>query len=141
VNALVRFKEAQDPVWTSVIDELTAGLKTGHWSWFVFPQLRGLGHSAMSFRFGIESLQEARDYWRHPVLGSRLRQCIGLLMDKADRSSVTEVLGAVDAMKFRSCLTLFERACPEEPLFARAIELLCEDQRDPVTLDLLGTGT
>lgn len=133
---LRRFVVAQDPVYAQVCAELAAGAKTSHWMWFVFPQLKGLGRSATARHYGIASLDEARAYAAHPLLGARLRQCGALLREVPGRSA-RQIFGPVDAMKLGSCLTLFERAAPQEPLFAQLLERYCDGQRDAATLALL----
>ena len=138
---LARFVTAQDAVWPDVIAELTAGTKRTHWMWFVFPQLASLGRSATARHFGLMDLAHARAYWQHPVLGPRLRQCGGLLAALPGALTAPQVFGPVDAMKLRSCLTLFERAAPEEPLFAALLQRWCDGARDPLTLAALGAKT
>jgi uncharacterized protein (DUF1810 family) len=115
------FVVEQERVYDDVLEELRRGRKTGHWIWFIFPQIAGLGHSAMSQRFAIASLDEARAYLAHPVLGARLRECAGLVLATEGRTAV-EIFGETDAMKLRSCVTLFLRAAPGEPLFAQVLE-------------------
>ena len=105
--------------------------------WFIFPQLLGLGRSEMSRFYGIASLEEARAYLAHPVLGPRLRECTSLLLDHDDRSAEA-ILGPIDATKLRSCITLFAAADPDEPLFDRALAQFFDGERDPLTIDLLG---
>ena len=114
---LERFVEAQQVSYEGALRELRAGRKTGHWMWFVFPQLGGLGRSETARRFGIASLDEARAYLAHPVLGPRLLECVAAVME-APGPSAAAILGAVDAMKLRSSMTLFQRAAPDEPSFA-----------------------
>lgn len=133
---LQRFVAAQAPVYAEVCAELRRGAKTSHWMWFVFPQLEALGRSATARRFGIGSIAEARAYTDHPLLGERLRECTRLVLGVTGRS-LEEIFGPVDALKFRSSMTLFERAAPDEPAFARAIDRFCAGQRDPLTLDWL----
>ncbi len=133
---LDRFVEAQDPVYDDVVAELRRGRKTSHWMWFVFPQLRGLGRSAMAERYGIASLAEAGAYWGHPVLGPRLRECVDLLLAVRGRTA-REILGSPDDIKLRSCLTLFERAVPEEPAFGRALDRYFDGVRDAITNERL----
>lgn len=133
---LERFVAAQDDVWPDVLAELAAGEKRSHWMWFVFPQLRGLGHSAMARHYGLASLAEARAYARHPVLGPRLVACARLLDGVSGRSAL-EIFGPVDALKLRSCLTLLERAMPEEPLYARLLDRYAGGERDAATLGML----
>src|SRR3954468_10069453 len=113
---LDRFLSAQAPLYDDVLAELRAGRKRTHWMWFVSPQLRGLGMSPTAEFFGIASLEEARAYLAHPVLGPRLRECCALMLQVPERSA-HEILGSPDDLKFRSCLTLFSLADPAEPLF------------------------
>lgn len=134
--ALHRFVEAQDPVWDDVLDELRAGRKTGHWMWFVFPQLRGLGTSAMAERFGLSGLDEAEAYLAHPVLGPRLREAVALVAAHRDEPPET-IFGAVDAMKLRSCLTLFAAAAPGEPAFMALLRQVFGGCPDALTLERL----
>jgi len=103
-----RFVRAQDPVWTNVIAELTLGAKQSHWMWFVFPQLRGLGSSEMSAFFGLSSLADANDYLAHPILCERLKEASALLLNQRGRS-IEAVLGATDAQKLQSSMTLFSK--------------------------------
>src|SRR5882724_3520289 len=109
---LERFVKAQAPVFGAALDELKAGHKRTHWMWFVFPQLRGLGHSTMAEIYGIASLDEARAYLAHPVLGPRLRQCTEAVLAVADRS-LHAIFGSPDDAKFRSSMTLFAEAAQE----------------------------
>jgi len=134
---LQRFVAAQDPVIDTVRAELRAGRKQTHWMWFVFPQLAALGHSTMARRYGLASLAQARAYWAHPVLGPRLRECCELLLE-AGESDIHAILGAPDDLKFRSCLTLFERAAPQEPVFGACLARFYGAEPDPRTLALCG---
>ena len=134
---LQRFVDAQEPVYDDVLAELAAGRKRSHWMWFVFPQLRGLGHSAMAEHYGLASLDEARAYASHPLLGARLRRSVELLL-AAPGSDAEAILGSIDALKLRSCLTLFALAAPDEALFGRALERFHAGVSDPGTLRLLG---
>jgi uncharacterized protein (DUF1810 family) len=120
---LARFVSAQDlggAIGRAVV-ELRGGHKAGHWMWFVFPQLAGLGRSAMSQKYAISSLDEAVAYLRHPVLGPRLTECAGIAAASDARSAV-EIFGAVDAQKLRSCMTLFLRADPAKRVFGRVLD-------------------
>lgn len=135
---LERFVEAQRGVYAGVLDELRAGRKASHWMWFVFPQLRGLGHSATAHYYGIASAAEARAYLAHPVLGPRLRECIGLLLAVPGRSAHA-IFGAPDDLKLRSSLTLFH-AVSGDPLFRRALDRFCDGRPDDLTLERLGLG-
>jgi len=130
---LQRFVAAQAPVYAQVAAELAAGRKRSHWMWFVFPQLKGLGRSAMAQHYGIASPAEARAYWAHPLLGPRLAQCTGLVL-AIDGLSVHEIFGSPDDLKFRSCMTLFAQAT-SEPLFTRALEKYFGGEADPRTVE------
>ena len=136
---LERFTRAQAPVMDAVRGELRAGRKQSHWMWFVFPQLRGLGLSSTAEYYGIDSLQEARAYLAHPVLGPRLRECCELMLAVPEPRSAHAILGSPDDLKFRSCLTLFSLAAPDEPLFARCLERFYGGQSDARTLGLCGS--
>jgi uncharacterized protein (DUF1810 family) len=136
---LERFVRAQDPVWPAVVAELTAGAKRSHWMWFVFPQIAGLGTSPTAQHYAIASLEEARAYLDHPVLGARLREATELMLRHAGKTPEA-ILGSVDAMKFRSSLTLFREARPEEPAFGAALEAFWRGEADPRTLAILGRG-
>ena len=129
---LGRFVAAQDAALT-FLDELRAGRKTSHWMWFVFPQIAGLGQSTISETYAISSLDEARGYLAHPVLGARLRECVAVLTSFEDKSAVA-IFGSVDAMKLHSSLTLFARAAPDEPLFAEALRRYFGGAPDAATL-------
>ena len=133
---LQRFINAQAPVMPLVEAELSAGRKSSHWMWFVFPQMRGLGQSAMAERYGIASLDEARAYLAHPLLGVRLRHCCSLVL-AAQGSSAHDIFGSPDDRKFRSSLTLFSRAAPPEPVFGDCLRKYYNGVEDPATLSLL----
>jgi len=130
---LARFVAAQDEDIDQVMAELRAGRKSGHWMWYVFPQIRGLGHSSMASRFGISSLAEAAAYLQHPILGSRLRECTRLV-NLVERRSAAEIFGYPDNLKFRSSMTLFAQAAPRELVFAEALGKYFGGQPDPPTL-------
>lgn len=119
---LERFASAQnaDGIYDRALGELRRGRKASHWMWFVFPQIAGLGQSATSKRFAISSLEEARMYMRHDVLGPRLLECADVLAQTVTRSA-EQIFGAVDAQKLHSCMTLFMRAAPDEPLFGQVL--------------------
>ena len=119
------------------LSELRAGRKTGHWMWFVFPQLRGLGYSPTATRYGIADLQEARAYAAHPLLGPRLVQCCEALLAVDDGLGAVDVLGPVDALKLRSCATLFGRASGEPEVFERVLARFHDGVEDEATLRLL----
>jgi uncharacterized protein (DUF1810 family) len=136
--ALARFVRAQNEggTYARAVGELRQGRKSTHWMWFVFPQIEGLGHSSTARRFALTSLAEARAYLRHPVLGPRLLECTGIVAETRGRSAA-DVFGPVDAMKFRSSMTLFLRAAPEEPLFPSVLERYFAGLPDAATDDLL----
>jgi uncharacterized protein (DUF1810 family) len=137
--ALDRFVTAQQRDYAQALAELAAGRKRSHWIWYVLPQLRALGRSQMARDYGIGGLDEAAAYAAHPVLGPRLVECVNTILRHADRSAA-EMLGDVDAMKFRSCLTLFAAAAPDEPCFHQALAVFYGGQPDPETLRLLRTS-
>ncbi|MGJ7506833.1 DUF1810 domain-containing protein [Variovorax sp. GT1P44] len=134
---LQRFVDAQDGVVDSVLAELRAGRKRTHWMWFVFPQMRGLGESAMAWRYGIASFDEAQAYLAHPLLGSRLREC-SELVSKVEGRSVREIFGAPDDQKFWSSMTLFAKADPSVEVFEKCLRKYFAGRSDPGTLALLG---
>jgi uncharacterized protein (DUF1810 family) len=136
---LERFVEAQGRVWPAVKEELRAGAKRSHWMWFVFPQLAGLGTSPTAQRYAIGSLAEARAYLDHPVLGPRLLEATALMLSHAGTAPET-ILGPVDAMKFRSSMTLFREARPEAAAFGAALDGFFGGEADARTLALLGRG-
>ena len=134
---LERFVEAQRGVYDGVLAELRCGQKTGHWIWFIFPQVAGLGRSELSRYYAISSLDEARAYLAHPVLGPRLRECAGIVL-ATDGRTAEEILGAVDAMKLRSSMTLFLRAAPDEAVFLLVLERFYGGVPDRATDQRLG---
>ncbi|HEX6661414.1 MAG TPA: DUF1810 domain-containing protein [Sphingomicrobium sp.] len=136
---LQRFIEAQDEDFEAALEELREGSKKSHWMWFVFPQLAGLGRSTTAQYFAVSSLDEARAYLDHPLLGPRLGQCLGALLQWAGKRTAEEILGTIDAMKLRSSLTLFEAAAGD-PSFARALDAFFGGKRDDRTLALLNGG-
>jgi uncharacterized protein (DUF1810 family) len=117
---LHRFVAAQDGIYDRVLAELRGGRKTSHWMWFVFPQIAGLGYSPTSRRYAITSLDEARAYLAHPVLGARLAECAAILAGLPDRTA-EQIFGEVDALKLHSCMTLFMHAAPAEPVFRQVL--------------------
>jgi len=137
MDGLERFLSAQDGVYNTALAELRAGWKRTHWMWFIFPQLRGLGRSAMAERYGITSMTEAREYLIHPVLGPRLKDCVEAIMPLRDRT-LHEILGSPDDLKFRSSMTLFAVAGRGD-IFQAALDRWCGGVSDPATLSLLGS--
>ena len=133
---LERFVQAQQGVYAEALAELGRGRKTSHWMWFVFPQLAGLGSSAMARRYAVSGLEEAQAYLAHPLLGARLRECAQAAIGPGGRSA-SRVFGYPDDLKFRSSMSLFERTNPGGDVFAAALDSLCGGARDEQTLRLL----
>lgn len=136
-QGLDRFVEAQDTVYHAVCTELRAGRKQSHWMWFVFPQLAGLGHSAIARHFGLASEDEARAYWQRPLLRGRLLECTALALAHHDRSAHA-IFGSPDDLKLRSCMSLFQHVAPDEPAFGEALAHFFDGEPDQATLRLLG---
>jgi uncharacterized protein (DUF1810 family) len=137
---LIRFLEAQDQIYDQVVDELAEGRKKTHWMWFILPQLAGLGRSAIAQQYAIRDLNEARRYIAHPVLGTRLRQVVNLMLRHNGKSAL-EILGSPDDLKFRSSLTLFREAAGDDAdraLFNKALDRFYGGDPDERTLELLG---
>jgi uncharacterized protein (DUF1810 family) len=132
---LSRFVDAQAQIYSRVTAELAAGAKQTHWMWFIFPQIAGLGFSAMAQRYAIGSRAEAAAYLAHPILGPRLKECTRLVLAVKDRT-IHAILGSPDDIKFRSSMTLFA-AVSDDPLFAAAIERYYAGAPDQATLDIL----
>jgi uncharacterized protein (DUF1810 family) len=134
---LQRFVDAQAPVYDGVLAELRAGRKRSHWIWFIFPQIAGLGSSATAARYAISSLDEARAYLRHDVLGPRLRECTRLV-NAVQHRSIGDIFGSPDDMKVRSSMTLFAHAADDERDFGELLVRYCDGAEDPLTLERLG---
>jgi uncharacterized protein (DUF1810 family) len=133
---LGRFIEAQRGTYDIALAELRSGKKRSHWMWFIFPQIAGLGFSAMAQRYAISSTEEAQAFLEHPVLGERLKTCTAAVNNQRGRSA-REIFGSPDDMKFRSCMTLFSVAAPDEVGFSNALEAYFGGQGDPLTLEKL----
>ena len=131
---LRRFVEAQDSAdsYDQALSEMRAGCKTGHWMWFIFPQIAGLGHSSMARTYAISSIDEARAYLDHPVLGPRLLESARALVEVTGRSA-NQIFGEIDAMKLRSSMTLFARATPDKPLFREVLDRYFGERPDEAT--------
>ncbi len=134
---LQRFVDAQEPVYARVVEELRAGRKQSHWMWFVFPQVSGLGHSAMARRYAIRSVEEARAYLTHPVLGPRLRECTALVVAAEKHATLAEIFGHPDDLKFCSSMTLFAHASPHDAIFREALDECFGGKPDAETLSRL----
>jgi uncharacterized protein (DUF1810 family) len=135
---LERFVQAQGEGGTygQALRELRAGRKTSHWMWFVFPQLAGLGRSSMAQAYALDSLDEARAYLAHPVLGPRLRESVAAVLTHPDETA-ERIFGGIDALKLRSSMTLFARAAPDEPAFAQVLDVFYAGEPDERTDELL----
>ena len=133
---LRRFVDAQNGVYAGVCAELRSGRKTGHWMWFIFPQIQGLGFSSMAQTFAISGLEEAAAYLNHTVLGPRLRECTGLV-NRIEGRSILQIFGTPDDMKFRSCMTLFAQAESGAQIFHDALEKYFAGAGDPLTIQRL----
>jgi uncharacterized protein (DUF1810 family) len=133
---LQRFVDAQDAVIDGAMRELCDGCKRGHWMWFVFPQIAGLGSSSTARAYAISSREEAEAYLNHPVLGPRLRECTRLVNLVAGRS-ISLIFGYPDDLKFRSCMTLFARSTPDNEVFLEALRKYLDGKLDPLTLERL----
>ena len=131
---LHRFLSAQAPLIAQVRTELRAGKKSSHWMWFVFPQIAGLGRSEMAQRFAIASLDEARAYLAHHILGPRLKECTSLVLAVEGRS-IAEIFGTPDDLKFHSSMTLFARAAPQEQVFKDALQKYFGGEEDRATVE------
>ncbi|KQT50978.1 calpastatin [Aureimonas sp. Leaf454] len=136
---LERFVSAQAPVFDAVRRELSAGQKTSHWMWFVFPQIAGLGSSPTARFYALSSLADAKAYLAHPLLGARLAEATGLVLALSE-GTAHEIFGSPDDLKFRSSMTLFAAADPADPLFRRALDRFFRGEPDERTLSLLGRG-
>ena len=132
---LQRFVDAQDGVYRRVVAELSAGRKQSHWMWFIFPQIAGLGFSAMAQRYAMSSTEEAAAYLAHGILGPRLVECTGLVLGVKDKT-ICAILGSPDDLKFRSSMTLFS-AVSDDPIFDAAIANYYAGAKDQATLDIL----
>ena len=136
-DPFAHFLTAQEDVFDAALAELNAGRKRGHWMWFVFPQIAGLGSSEMARRFALSGEAEARAFAKHPSLGDRLDQATEAMLDWAGTMAAEEILGPVDAMKFRSSMTLFEASADDTDAFTAALDQFYEGERDALTLQRL----
>ena len=130
---LQRFLTAQEPVFENALAELEDGRKRSHWMWFVFPQLKGLGHSEMAQRYAIASEDEAAEYLAHPILGPRLRECAGLVAQHGD-VAIDTIFHAPDDLKFHSSMTLFADVAPDEAVFQTCLDTFFDGLSDSATL-------
>ena len=133
---LQRFVDAQNPVYDKVCSELRDGRKKSHWMWFIFPQIEGLGSSELARRFAISSLAEAAAYLQHPVLGPRLAECTKLV-NHVEGRTIEQIFGYPDDLKFRSSMTLFAHATPDNRVFLDALQKYSKGEFDPATMERL----
>ncbi len=133
---LQRFVDAQNSVFDQVCSELRQGQKRGHWIWFIFPQIQGLGHSQMASQYAISSREEATAYLQHPILGPRLRECTRLV-NLIEGRSIGEIFGYPDDLKFRSSMTLFAHVTSENQVFTEALDKYFGGEADRLTLERL----
>lgn len=135
---LNRFITAQENVYTTVLTELKNGDKQSHWMWFIFPQIDGLGTSATAKLYAIKSIEEAKAYFNHPILGKRLLECAAILLSIKNKSA-NDILGFPDYVKLQSCISLFSILFPEEQLFTEVLAKYYDDQKDPKTTNILSS--
>lgn len=131
---LRRFVDAQEGVYEGARSEIKAGRKRGHWMWFIFPQIAGLGHSYASQKFAISSKDEAKSFLEHPILGVRLRECV-VLANKIEDKSAEDIFGEIDSLKFRSSMTLFAMAATDNQIFKDALLKYFDGRPDPRTIE------
>ncbi len=136
---LGRFLQAQEDDYEQALSEVASGKKRSHWMWYIFPQIDGLAFSSTSRRYAIKSLDEARAYLEHPILGARLRECAEAAL-RVEGRTAREIFGSPDDLKLRSCATLFACVSPEGSVFDRLLAKYYQGQRDDRTLQLLGIG-
>ena len=134
---LDRFLDAQRGDYAAALAEVRRGRKTRHWMWYNFPQIAGLGQSSTARYYSIRDLEEAREYYAHPVLGQRLREISGVLLDLRGSDPVA-VFGGIDSMKLKSSMTLFAVAAPDDPLFQQVLDKYYGGEQDALTLRILG---
>ena len=134
---LDRFLDAQRDDYAAALAEVRRGRKTSHWMWYIFPQIAGLGQSSTARYYSIRDLEEAREYYAHPVLGQRLREISGVLLDLRGSDPVA-VFGGIDSMKLKSSMTLFAVAAPDDPLFQQVLDKYYGGEQDALTLRILG---
>lgn len=134
-NNIERFVRAQEHAYNVALDEINAGQKRTHWMWFIFPQLRGLGYSDTSWFYGIDGLEEAKEYMKHDVLGPRLLQITNKLKKHTNKTA-SDIFGYPDDLKLRSCMTLFEQVS-DDPIFGEILDTFFDGKRDELTLEML----
>ena len=136
INSLDRFLEAQECMYEIALSEIKKGRKRSHWMWFIFPQLRGLGRSNMAYTYGINGIEEAKKYLEHPVLSSRLIEITEALLTHKGKD-IYDIMGDIDDMKLKSCMTLFALISEEGSVFHQVLECFYDGEVDEITLRLL----
>ena len=134
---LDRFLDAQRGDYAAALAEVRRGRKNSHWMWYIFPQIAGLGQSSTARYYSIRDLEEAREYYAHPVLGQRLREISGVLLELRGSDPVA-VFGGIDSMKLKSSMTLFAMAAPDDPIFQQVLDKYYGGEQDALTLRILG---
>jgi uncharacterized protein (DUF1810 family) len=131
-----RFVEAQENTYAAALQEIKAGQKTSHWMWYIFPQIQGLGYSAMSKLYAIKNIAEATEYLAHPILGARLMEICNALLELEDENA-TAIFGITDAAKLKSCMTLFNEVPDADTVFEKVLCKYFECKKDKATLEIL----
>ena len=135
-NNLLRFLEAQQSNYSNVVKELQIGKKTTHWMWFIFPQIDGLGNSTTAKYYSIKTIEEAKDYLMHPILGKRLLKCTNIIA-AIENKTAEQIFGSIDTLKLKSCMTLFNFIAPEEKVFSDVLKKYFKAEKDEQTLSIL----
>ncbi|MEJ7829756.1 MAG: DUF1810 domain-containing protein [Segetibacter sp.] len=135
-NTLTRFLSAQQNIYSHVLKELQAGEKVSHWKWFIFPQIEGLGHSSTAKYYSIKSINEAKEYIDHPILGKRLLECSSIIL-QTEGKSVEDIFGYPDYLKLKSCMTLFNYAVHNNKVFAEVLNEYFAGEHDEQTISIL----
>ena len=135
-NSLSIFLEAQQNIYPQVVKELESGKKTTHWMWFIFPQIDGLGHSSKAKYYSIKTIEEAKEYLMHPILGKRLLECTNIIAE-IENKTADEIFGYIDTIKLRSCITLFKFIAPEQKVFNDILKKYFNGEQDEQTLSIL----
>ena len=135
-NSLSIFLEAQQNIYPQVVKELESGKKTTHWMWFIFPQIDGLGHSSKAKYYSIKTIEEAKEYLMHPILGKRLLECTNIIAG-IENKTADEIFGYIDTIKLRSCITLFKFIAPEQKVFNDILKKYFNGEQDEQTLSIL----
>ena len=136
INSLDRFLEVQESTYATALEEIKRGKKHSHWIWFIFPQLRGLGRSDMAYKYGINGIEEAKEYLSHPILSERLIEVTETLLTHKDKD-IYDIMGDIDDMKLHSSMTLFALASEENSVFHQVLECFYNGEMDEYTIKLI----